>query len=147
MDYLTGNRIPRLIILSSALFLFSSCLFSDFGSKLLAPGRNLRSAVPQYPSSQKTEIEPTYLEQIVTDLPGEDYLQYYSQTNIVWTEDSIADVLFDYPEILADDNWRSGHVWEAHYHYMWSKGEKENLNLSLTRILRQLIKKQKNNLF
>ena len=131
MDYLTRNKISRLIVITSTLFLFSSCLLSNFGSKFLAPGRSLRSAVPQYPSSQKIEIEPTDLEQIIVDLPGEDYLQYYSRTDIAWTEDSIADVLFDYPEILADDNWSSDHVWEAHYRYMWSEWEKENLNLSL----------------
>jgi len=131
MDYLTRNKIPRLIVITTILFLFSSCLLSNFGSKFLAPGRNLRSAVPQYPSSHKIKIEPTDLEQIIIDLPGEVYLEYYSQTDIDWTEDSIADVLFDYPEILADDNWISDHVWETHYRYMWSEWEKENLNLSL----------------
>ena len=131
MDYLTRNKILRLIVFISTLLFFSSCLLSDFGFKFLAPGRILRSTVPQYPSSHKIEIEPTDLEQIIIDLPGEDYLQQYSQTDIAWTNDSIDEVLFDYPEILTEDNWSSDHVWELHYHYMWSEWEKENLNLSL----------------
>ncbi len=131
MNELREKKILRLIISASSFFFFSSCLFSSFGSELLVPGSNLRSAIPQYPSTQKIEIEPDVLEQIVIDLPGEDYLQYVSQTKISWTEDTIADVLVMYGETLTDDNWKNISDWEARYRYLRSEWVKEDLSLSL----------------
>jgi len=125
------KKTLHLVIAISTFFILSSCLLFSFGSGIIAPENSLKSGIPQYPSSQKIEIEQDNLEQIVIDSFGGDYLQYDSQTVISWTEDMVIDVDLFFDEILTDDNWSNESGWDARYHSLSSEWEKEDLKLSI----------------